>query len=115
KSALARELERFGTRAEACDPDRRMRLLKRLQMMLQRSHHRIWHVDLPVVAVVFETAVRFPHLEHDIERLARHVAVLAFDSIDAEKLPVARQSARADPEHVAALRQMVHEGDAAGE
>src|SRR3984893_3851224 len=92
-----------------------MRLLKGLQMMPQRTEHRTGHVDLPEFAVVFEAAVALPDLEHDIERLARHVASLALDAVDAEELPVARQAAGADSEHVAALRQMVHEGDAAGE
>src|SRR6185437_9975271 len=84
-------------------------------MMLERAHHRIRHIDVPVLTLVLETAVALPYLDNDIQRLARHVAILALHAIHAEQLPIARQSTRADAEHVAALRQMIHKGDTAGE
>src|SRR5712692_9428575 len=92
-----------------------MRLLEGLKMMAQRTEHRTGHVDLPEFAVVFEAAVALPDFEHDVERLACHVAGLTLYAVDAEELPVAGQAARADSEHVAALCQVVHEGDSAGE
>src|SRR3984893_8861777 len=114
ETVLAGELERLRAWIKTGDSDRRMRLLQRPQMMAQRAQHRSRHVDAPELALVFEAAVAFPDLEHDLERFAGHVAVDALQTVDAEQLPVARQAARADAQHVAALREMVHVSDAAG-
>ncbi len=84
-------------------------------VMLQGTEHRLGHADIPVFAVVFVAAVRRPDLEHDVERFSRHLARFALDPIDAEQLPIAGQSARADAQHVTTLGEVIHEGDAACE
>src|SRR5262245_29262306 len=92
-----------------------MRFLIWLKVVFERAHHRMGHVDLPKFALIFEAALCLPDLEHDIEGFTGHITVLALHSVYAEQLPVTRQAARSDAEHVAPLCQMVHEGYSAGE
>ena len=56
-----------------------------------------------------------PHLQDDLQRLARHVAVLAGHAVDVEHRPVARQAARRDAEIQAAAGEMIEHRDAVGE
>src|SRR5215469_15778984 len=87
EAAFTRQFERIRVGAEAGDPDRGMRLLKRLQMMLERAHHRIWNVDLPVLPGLLIATVTCPDVEDHVERFARHVAIFTLHAIDAEQLP----------------------------
>src|SRR5262249_57843863 len=115
EAVLAGELKRLRSGVEAGDADRRTGALQRAQMMAERAEHRPRHVDAPEFPLVLETAIGLPDLEHDPERFARHVAIDALHPVDAEQLPVAGEAARADTQHVAAFREVIHEGHAAGE
>ena len=84
-------------------------------MALQTTvEHRLYAVHVPVFAAILKRLVAGPHLENDVERLARHAAVLAVHAVDIELRPVARQTAGAHAEHEATLGNVIHEGDATG-
>ena len=51
-------------------------------------------------------------LQHDLERLAGHLAMLAVLAVDVEQRPVTRDAAGADTEHEAALGEVVEVGHA---
>ncbi len=86
-----------------------------LDVRPQGAQHQIGFADLPVFAGIVERLLRGPQLEDDVERLARHLAVLAGIAVDVEHRPVARQPARGDAEIEPALRHVVEHRDAVGE
>ena len=70
---------------------------------------------LPIFAFIVEFAVALPKADHDIERLFRHLPVLAAEAVDIEQSPIGRNRARADADIAAPLRNMIEPGDAVGE
>ena len=99
----------------AGDADRRMRLLQRLDVRLEEVEHRVGLGHRPEFALVGQRPVLGPHLQDDVQRLARHVAVLAGHAVDIEHRPVARQAGRGDAEIQPAVGEMVEHRDAIGE
>ena len=89
-----------------------MRILERFEVRLQRIEHRVGLADVPVLALVVERLVFRPDPQDDLQRFARHVAVLAGEAVDVEHRPITWQAARGDAEQQPPLRQVVEEGDA---
>ncbi len=113
--ALARQLERVRALAEPGHTDGRVRLLERDDVRPERIEHRPGLGDVPVFALVVEFRLVAPQAQDDVERLARHVAVLARHAVHVEQGPVARQPARGHPEVEPALGQVVEHGHAIGQ
>ena len=118
-AALADNLEGLGVGACACYADGRVRLLQGAEegsevgVFVVRG---IRDVDVPELALVVEAAVDVaPDAEDDFECLAGAGVMLAFLEVDVEELVVGEQSAGADAEHVASLREVVEVCDAVGE
>ena len=97
------------------DADRRMRRLQRLDVRFEEVEHRVRLGHRPELALVGEGRGLAPELQDDLQRLARHVAVLAGHAVDIEHRPVARQAAGGDAEIEPALGEMIEHRDAVGE
>jgi hypothetical protein len=70
---------------------------------------------VPVLALKVELGLVAPEPQDDVERLARHLAVLARVAVDVEQGPVARQPARGHAEVEPALREVVEHGHPVGQ
>jgi hypothetical protein len=92
-----------------------MRALQRHDVRAQRVEHRARLGDVPVLALVVELGLVAPQAQDDVERLARHLAVLAGVAVHVEHRPVARQPAGRHPEVEAALREVVEHRDPVGQ
>src|ERR1700730_16022825 len=90
---LAGELQGLRALADAGDTDWRIRLLQRSDVWPQGAQHQIGLGHFPIFAGIVERFLRGPPLEDDVERLARHLAVLPGIAVDVEHRPVARQPA----------------------
>ncbi|MGY2938830.1 hypothetical protein ACVWZ6_008432 [Bradyrhizobium sp. GM6.1] len=97
------------------DADRRVRRLQRLDVGFQEVEHRVRLGHRPEFALVGPGRGIAPHLQNDLQRLARHVAVLSAHAVDIEHGPVARQAARRDAEIEPTSREVIEHGDAVGE
>ncbi|MBA7712262.1 hypothetical protein ES703_121234 [subsurface metagenome] len=115
EAALARKLQRVGALGKPRHADRRMRRLLRLDVRLEEIEHRLGLVDRPELALVGPGRVLGPHFQDDLQRLARHVAVLAGHAVDIEHRPVAGKPAGGDAKIQAAVGEMVEHSDAVGE
>ena len=112
-TVLARETDRVTSGREAGHRDRRMRELERLQVRAVRDERRRV-VDGPVLALVAPLVpdVLRPDLQHDVERLAHHVAVRGGREVEPEQLDVGRREARGNTADEPALRHVVELDDA---
>ena len=115
EAPLAGELQRVGALADPGHADGRMRLLERLDVRPQRVEHRAGLGDVPVLALVVELGLVAPQPQDDVERLARHLAVLARGAVDVEHGPVAGQPARRHAEVEAPLGEVIEHGHAVGQ
>ena len=79
---LTGKLQRIGTRSETRDSNRRMRFLKRADMILERIQHRIDAIDRPVLTFVFKRLRALPQFEDNIERFQGHFAVFTRRAIN---------------------------------
>jgi hypothetical protein len=93
------------------DANRRMRRLQRLEMRLEEIKHRIGLVHRPVLAGVGERRRVRPKLQDDLQRLARHVAVLPAHAVDIEHRPVARQTGCRHTKIQPALGEVIEHGN----
>ncbi len=84
-----------------------MRLLERRDVRAERVEHRAGLGDVPVLALEVELGLVAPQAQDDVERLPRHLAVLARVAVDVEQGPVAGQPARRHAEIETALREVV--------
>ena len=97
------------------DADRRMRRLQRLDVRFEEVEHRVRLGHRPELALVGQGRGLAPHFQDDLQRLARHVAVLPGHAVDIEHRPVARQAAGRDTEIEPAVGEMIEHRDAVGE
>ena len=86
-----------------------------LRCGLRKSNIDVGLVHRPELALVGPGRVLGPHLQDDLQRLARHVAVLAGHAVDVEHRPVARQARCRDAEIQPALGEVIEHRDAVGE
>ena len=114
-AAFAGELQCVGALAEARDADRRMRRLQRLDVRFKEVEHGVRLVHRPELALIRPGRILGPHLQDDLQRFPRHVAVLAGHSVDVEHRPVARQAARRDAEIQPAAGEVIEHRHAVGE
>ena len=112
EAALARQFQRVRTLAQARDADRRMRRLLRFEMRFQEIKHRLRLRHRPEFALVRPWSLFGPHFQDDLQRLARHLAVLAAHPIDIEHCPVARQAGRRDTEVQPAAGEVIEHSNA---
>ncbi len=75
EAPFAGQLQGVGAGAEAGHPDRRVRLLNRLQEGAEDvAEHRLGPGDLPVLALHLERRVGGPQAQDHVQRLAHHRA-----------------------------------------
>ncbi len=111
KAVLPRELQGIRALADAGDPDWRVWLLVRPDMRAQAFQHQVGLCHLPVFARVVERLLLRPQFQNDVERLARHLAVLPGIAVDIEHRPVARQAAGGNAKIEPPLSHVIEHGD----
>ena len=92
-----------------------MRLLKRHDVRAERVEHGAGLGDVPVLALEVEFRLVAPQTQNDVERLARHLAMLAGIAVDVEHGPVAGQPAGRHAEVEPALREVIEHGHPVGQ
>ena len=81
----------------------------------QRAEHGAGLGDVPVLALEVELRLVAPQAQDDLERLPRHLAVLAGVAVDVEHGPVAGEPAGRHPEVEPPLREVIEHGHPVGQ